>query len=276
MAEADVYLLGRSHAEEERLRQQAEELAAEARSLLDQLGIRKGQRAIEVGCGPCGMLALLSERVGPDGAVVGLERSEQFVASARKFVTDRRLTNVEVRQGDARATGLPRESFDGVFERLVLVNVPEPAAIVTEMVALARPGGVVASYEADYLPHLCDPPSHAWDRLFEVFQAYSNARGIDLFVGRRTHRMLRDAGLVDLLVRPVINVYPPGNPRRTIFRDFMTNLRADVVADGLVGEAEIARLIDDLRNDLDDPHRLVLSHLFIQVWGRKPERQAAA
>ena len=29
-------------------------------------------------------------------------------------------------------------------------------------------------------------------------------------------------------------------------------------------------LLDDLRRDLDDPGRLVVSHLFFQTWGRKP------
>ncbi|MGH7896018.1 MAG: methyltransferase domain-containing protein, partial [Candidatus Binatia bacterium] len=89
MANPDEYLLGRSRAEEERLRKQVEELAGEARWLLDQIEVPEGGRAIDLCCGPQGVLDLLSERVGARGAVVGLERSEQFVASARKFVADR-------------------------------------------------------------------------------------------------------------------------------------------------------------------------------------------
>ena len=110
---------------------------------------------------------------------------------------------MEIVQGDAKATNLPRASFDVVFTRLVLVNVPQPEAVVAEMVALARPGGMVASHEADFVAHLCDPPSRAWDRLFEVMQAYSRETGVDLFVGRKTHRMLRQAGIVDIQVRPL-------------------------------------------------------------------------
>jgi SAM-dependent methyltransferase len=272
MTEPDVYLLGRSRAEEERLRKQAQELAAEAQWLLDQLDIRHGARAIELGCGPHGVLDLLSARVGPKGTVVGLEASEHFVASAQKLVADRRLANVEVVQGDAKATNLPRESFDVVFSRLVLVNVPEPERVAEEMVALVRPGGVVASHEADYLPHRCDPPSPAWDRLFELLEAYSRARGIDLFVGRRTHRMLRDAGLVDVRVNPVIHVYPPGHNRRTIFLDFIQNIRAAAVKDGFADEAELTQLVEALRQHLEDPDTMVVSHLFFQVWGRKPKR----
>ncbi|UQA59530.1 class I SAM-dependent methyltransferase [Polyangium aurulentum] len=273
MTERDIYLLGRSAREEERLRKQVQELAEEARWLLDRLQIHPGARAIELGCGPQGVLELLSERVGPSGTVVGLDRNEGFVASARKHVAERQLLNVEVVQGDARATNLPRASFDVVFCRLLLVNVPQPEQVVEEMVSLLRPGGVLASHEADYLPHRCDPPSPAWDRLFEVFQAYSRAKGVDLFVGRRMHRMLRDAGLVELGVNPVIHVYPHGHHRRSIFLDFVQNTRDALVREGFATDEELNELTRDLKRHLDDPDTLVVSHLFFQVWGRKPGRR---
>ncbi|EYF03837.1 methyltransferase domain-containing protein [Chondromyces apiculatus] len=270
MTEPDIYLLGRSAREEERLRKQVDELAGEARWLLDQCQIQPGARALEVGCGPQGVLELLSERVGTSGSVVGLDSNESFVASARAHVAERRLTNVAVEHGDARATHLPRASFDVVFCRLVLVNVPRPEQIVAELVSLLRPGGVLASHEADYLSHGCDPPSPAWDRLFAIFQAYNRAKRIDMFVGRRTQRMLRDAGLVDLHVNPVIHVYPHGHHRRSIFLDFIENIRGALVAEGLAKEEELNELTQDLRRHLDDPDTLVVSHLFFQVWGRKP------
>jgi SAM-dependent methyltransferase len=269
--EPDQYLLGRSEAEAARLRKQVEELAGETRWLLDQLDIQPGARAIDLGCGPGGILDLLSERVGPEGRVVGLEKSEQFVELARTFVANRRLGNVDILQGDAKETGLPRDSFDVGHARLVLVNVPEPERVIAELVALVRPGGVIASHEADYLPHLCYPPSPAWTRLFEVYETYSRANGIDLFVGRKTYRMFRDAGIVDIHVKPMIHVYPHGHNRRTIFFDFIHNVRDRLVAQGLMGAEQLGDLIDELKTDLDDPGRLVVSHLFFQVWGRKAD-----
>lgn len=273
MTESDIYLLGSSTREKERLRKQVQELEGEARWLLDQLQIRPGARVLDFGCGPQGVLGLLSERVGPTGTVVGLDKNEGFVASARKYVAEQRLTNVEVVQRDARATALPKEWFDVVFCRLLLVNVPQPEQVVEEMVSLLRPGGVIASHEADYLPHRCDPPSPAWDRLFELFQAYSRAKGVDLFVGRRTHRMLRDAGIVGLQVNPVLHVYPHGHNRRSIFLDFIQNTRHELVRDGFARDEELDELTQDLTRHLDDPSTLVVSHSFFQVWGRKPERK---
>jgi ubiquinone/menaquinone biosynthesis C-methylase UbiE len=124
-------------------------------------------------------LSLLSKRVRPTGSVLGIERSPHFACLARRYVAEHALSQVEVREGDAYDTGLPRASFDGAHMRLVLVNVPEPERIVREMVSLVRPGGWVASFEADLLSLVCDPPNPEWTRLLDAYKAYSTAQGID-------------------------------------------------------------------------------------------------
>ena len=88
------YLLGHSKPEQRRLRRQAEELRQESNSLFDRIGLRSGGRAIDIGCGPQGVLDLLSERVGSTGLVVGIERDDKSVVAARQFVADRALRNV--------------------------------------------------------------------------------------------------------------------------------------------------------------------------------------
>ena len=264
------YLLGHSKREQRRLRRQADELRQESAWLFDRLGLRSGGRALDLGCGPQGVLDLLSECVGSTGLVVGIERDDKSVAAARQFVADRALRNVKVLRADAASTGMPGDIFDLVHARLVLVNVPNPEAVVAEMVRLACPGGIVASHEADYLPHLCDPPLRAWDRLFHIYRDYSSANGIDLFIGRRTHRLFREAGILDIQVNPVIHVYPRGHNRRAIFWHFLQNVRDRILEQGLIADSEFSELMGELKEHLDRPDTLVVSHLFFQVWGRKP------
>ena len=269
MKDKDTYVLGYRHAEQQRLQAQAQDLAAESAWLFDRIGIAPGDHVVEIGCGPQGCLGLLAERVGSGGKVVGIERNEEAVRMARAWVRDQGLGNVEVVCIDARASALPASAFDVVTSRLVLVNVGEPAQIVAVAVALARPGGVVAFHEADYVSHVCDPPCDAWTRLVDLLAAYSKANGIDPFIGRTLPRLLRDAGLCDVQVRPLIHVYPPGHGRRSILLDFAENLSGRLVGAALVDEAELSRLKASLRAHLDDPGTLVVSHLFFQAWGRK-------
>jgi len=270
IAHDDQYFLGHSSVEQRRLQQQAEELAEESSRLFDQIGLARGSRVVEIGCGPQGCLELLSSRVGPTGSVVGVELSDHAVQLAREFLSERRINNVEVRQGHAADTGLPRGWFDLATARLVLVNIPEPEKIVSEMAALVRRGGVVALHEADWIAHVCDPPIPAWDRLRQALDAYSEMKGIDLYVGRRIARILRSAGLVEVRVNPLIHIYGPDHSRRPIFLQFVNNLRDRIVAEGLISQGEFAESVASLERHLGEPETLVLSHLFIQAWGRKP------
>ena len=138
MGSADPYYLGYSAAETQRLQRQAAELADDSAWLFDQLEPLGGARVLEIGCGPQGCLDVLSERVGPSGSVLGVERSEEAVILARGLAAERELSNVEVICGDARHTSLPRQSFDVVTARLVLVNIPEPEEVLAEAIALLR------------------------------------------------------------------------------------------------------------------------------------------
>ena len=271
MAESDPYLLGYRRAEQERLERQAEELAHESAWLFDQIGVREGWRVVEIGCGPRGCLALLSERVGATGRVIGVERSAEEVDRARQFVAASHLTNVEVLCADGRATALPGGTFDLVTSRLVLVNVPEPKEILTEMARLARLGGVVALHEADSTTQRIEPGHRAQDRLVELIARYRVMSGIDPSIGLRVPRMLREAGLTDVRVNALVHAYPPGHGRRMLLLDFVGNIRSRALEKGLIGAAELDELVAALRAHLEDPGTLVVSSLFLQTWGRKPE-----
>ena len=152
-----------------------------------------------------------------------------------------------------------------------MVDIPQPEEIIAEAVSLVRPGGSVAFHEADWAIHICDPPQQAWDRAGDLLIAYAQSAGIDLFVGRKMPRLLRAAGLVDVHAHPLIHMYPPGHARRPILLDFVNDVSDRMVETGIASVTELAELTDSLRRHLDDPDTLVVSHLFVQAWGRKPD-----
>ena len=269
MPATEKYFLGHSVAEQRRLQQQSLELAPESNWLFDQMGVRARSRVVEIGCGPQGCLELLSDRVGPEGYVVGIEMNEYAVELARRFLADRGIANVEVQQGHGGASGLERQSFDFATARLVLVNVPEPEKIVAEMADLVKPGGVVALHEADWIAHLCDPALPEWDRLMQALIAYSKKNGIDLYIGRRIAGMLRAAGLTDIRINPLVHVYGPDHSRRPIFPQFVHNLRDRMIEQGLISELEFTECAASVERHISDPNTFIMSHVFVQAWGWK-------
>ena len=201
-----------------------------------------GQRALDLGCGPRGVLDLLAARVGPTGRVVGVDADPAHVAMAHEFAARLGMRNVEVLTADARGTGLSSGSFDVVHARTVLVTVPEPAVVAAEMARLARPGGWVVSVEPDTEYMLCYPANAAFDRISTFFAPVFSRNGADPWIGRRVPELLRQAGLEDIGVRVTAQAYPAGHTRRTIRLDLLRSIRAQVLEMGLVSAEELDEL----------------------------------
>ena len=191
------------------------------------------------------------------------------VSLARELLAARQLDNVELICADARATGLPRSSFDVVSSRLVLVNVPLPEEIVSEAIALAQPGGTVAFHEVDWAALICEPPSEDWDVLLGLFLAVAEKNGSSYYVGRRLPRMLEVAGLTEVRVHPIMHFHPVGDPRRTLMLDFADNLQARIAALDLIRDDDFTALRDRLARHLEDPATAIFQGPYVQAWGRK-------
>jgi ubiquinone/menaquinone biosynthesis C-methylase UbiE len=166
------YVFGGSRTEQQRLVAQAQGLEAHARWMLDRIPIKAGARAVDVGCGPIGIMNLLSERVGSNGAVVGFEREPRFVEMARAELSQRGLRNVQVVNADALKTGLEKNAYDLVHERLVLINVPAASqeAILAEMFSLLIPGGTIVVQEYDTTSYVCYPEHPSWNASTQYLQ----------------------------------------------------------------------------------------------------------
>jgi ubiquinone/menaquinone biosynthesis C-methylase UbiE len=265
-----VYALGSSRGESDRLQRQAEELASDSAVLLDRVGLRPGDSAIDLGCGPRGVIDLLAARVAPGGRVVGIDSDAAHVAMASEFAASQGLSGVEILYGDARHTGLQAGSFDLVHARTLLITVPQPTEVLREMVRLVRPGGWVAGLEPDTEAAICYPPHPAFDRLCEIFTIAFSRNGADPHFGRRLAELYRQAGLQDITVEVRAGVYPAGHSRRTIRADLVRSMRPQIIEMGLADQHELDELDTAARKHFEDPDVLVMPALHFLAWGRKP------
>lgn len=107
--------------------------------LVELAGVRHGQRAVDVGCGPGVLTARLTERLGADN-VVALDPSPPFVAAARE-----RCPGVDVRYGRAEALPFADAAYDAALANLVVHFMSDPVQGLREMGRVARPDGIVAA-----------------------------------------------------------------------------------------------------------------------------------
>jgi len=264
------YVLGASTIERERLLKQCDLFRPEARVMLDRIGVGRDWWTIDVGCGPLGILDLLAERTGAGAEVIGLERDPNMLEFGHELMAERKLDSVRLIQGDARHTGLPDSSFDLAHARLLLVNVPEPDGVVSELARITRPGGWVASEEVDWISWVCDPIHPAWARLIDINADIWRKRGMDVNVGRRLPRMLKEAGLTDIQFRAHAPVFGHGDSYQYLLLAFSEINREEMIATGYTTAAEYNELTSSLRAHLEDEGTFVTWSMFYQAWGRKP------
>jgi SAM-dependent methyltransferase len=214
----------------------------------------------------------LSERVGSGGVVVGIEREPRFAAMARTELSERGLQNAEIVVDDGLKTGLARNSFDFVHERLMLINVPPATqkALLAEMLSVLKPSGTIAVQEFDSASYVCYPTHRSWDALFGLWNDSFHSTGGNEFVGRSIGHLLRSAGVEDVHMKVHVEVAQVGEYRRTHLLSLLQSMEDLVVASGRITRAKLKTHIAALAAHLADPETTLIDKLIVQAWGQKP------
>ena len=117
-----------------------------ASAFLAWLAVPAGRSWADVGCGTGALTESILTQCAPT-TVIGIDRSEGFLAEARHHTTDAR---VRFLVGDATALPLDAATCDVTASGLVLHFVADPPTMVHEMIRVTKLGGTVAAYVWDY------------------------------------------------------------------------------------------------------------------------------
>ena len=101
---------------------------------------------LDVGCGPGSITATLALLV-PQGSIIGTDFAQPALDAARLQAD--LPENCTFQQADVYGLDFPDDSFDVVHTSQVLIHLSDPVSALREMRRVCRPGGFVASREAD-------------------------------------------------------------------------------------------------------------------------------
>lgn len=114
------------------------------RILVEDAGIRAGERVLDLGCGRGAVLFPAAERVGPEGSVTGVDLAPTMVQLTAQDAHERGLDHVMVQVMDVQEPSLPEHSYDVVTAYLVVFFLPDPPAALEAWRRLLVPGGRLA------------------------------------------------------------------------------------------------------------------------------------
>ncbi|HUC09470.1 MAG TPA: class I SAM-dependent methyltransferase [Stellaceae bacterium] len=109
--------------------------------LLARLGLRGGERVLEIGCGAGALTLPLAAAVGEHGRVVAVDIAEPMLGAARQRVEERGLANVTLHLGDAQVFGFEPAAFDVATSRMGVMFFADPAAAFRNIGSALKPGG---------------------------------------------------------------------------------------------------------------------------------------
>ena len=159
------------------------------RIVRESLRAARGERILDIGCGPGFYCAELAQEVGPTGSVVGVDSSPAMLQLAARRCAE--YASVELRPGDAVSLPVDDASFDAALCVQVLEYVPDPTVALAEMHRALRPGGRVVVWDVDW----ATVSLHALDRVLteRVLRAWDEHLA-DPSVPRTLASRLRSAG----------------------------------------------------------------------------------
>lgn len=179
------------------------------KELLVDAGIKKDMHVLDIGCGRGDVSLLLAEMVGIKGTVLGLDIDENSLNYARERTREQKLTNVTFMKADLNELST-NDRFDAIVGRRVLMYLPDPEKVVSDLSVLLKVGGVMAFQESDSTMSprsIVRMPLH--DKVNKWIWDTVEREGGNTHIGFNLWNILRQKGLIVEKVRAEATVQTP-------------------------------------------------------------------
>jgi len=89
------------------------------------MGLKRGDKALEVACGSGRNFPYIIETVGKEGFILGFDYSQEMLDAAKQLSKRNEWSNIKLVQGDAAQLKITEKNFDGVVSILGISAIPD-------------------------------------------------------------------------------------------------------------------------------------------------------
>lgn len=237
------------------------------RNLFHRVGLRRGMKCLDAGCGGGHVATLIASIVGPEGRVIGTDTDTEILALAKEDAKAANLTNVTFQQLDACAATW-HEEFDLVYARFLLSHLEKPENCLARMVEACVPRGTIVIEDTDFGGSFCYPSCAAYERYTKLYQELVRRRGGDSNIGLKLPAMLSRAGIqaVELNVIQPVHIRGEGKLMAPLT---MSRVSDALITEGLATQVEVQQIITELNHAAADCETVMSLPRIFQVWGKR-------
>lgn len=264
---ADPYVLATGAAAVRRLHALHDLYSPAGQRVLLRAGLTEGMKVADFGCGVGVITRMLAHMVGPSGSVTGIDVEAAQLEQARELCARDGLTNTSFVKASACDTGLPRNLFDLVYCRFLLLHLSDPASCLREMRAVLKPGGILVVEDGDLASATSIPPT-AMDAFANLFSRLGPTRGLNYSLANNLYHLVINANFSEA----GLEIHQPAMIRgegRSLLKWSVEEAGPALIDAGIITPDELARTLCEMQAVVDDPDVVILAPRMSLVWARK-------
>ena len=189
----------------------------------------------------------LARIVGQGGHIAGIDKSEDFIAEAKKRAAAAGLA-IDYRAGEAQSLPYADASFDTVRAERLLIYLKDWEKAVAEMKRVAKPGAALAFIEPEFGTTTINLPDRALVRRAMAHEA--DTAVVVSWLPGLLYDALSDLGLRDVTVATRVVIFP-----QDLAAIYFADVGRNAAKDGAISETELSAWLSGIA-DLHKRNRL--------------------
>ncbi len=115
--------------------------------IAERMGLKPGDRVLEVGPGKGSYTKAVAERILPEGKVYAIDIQQPILDRLEKRLKEENITNIIPKLDDAYNLSFEDDSIDIIFAIACLPEIPKQVEVLKEFKRVLKPGGIISLCE---------------------------------------------------------------------------------------------------------------------------------